>query len=142
LVKKEERLPVIGAVIDTNRFPPCARANGDVGIMFSVECSAFKVGFTVQVSPPISKGGQGGGFNEKFVRGPGVQGFVTDARRWRVGCGFRSRHGQESWERKTKVQQMGVWSEAKENSKKPYPREKLKKQGNEEMLRKNVNVRI
>jgi len=102
LVKKEERIPVIGAVIDTNRFARCARANGDVEIMFSPERSAFKVGFTVQVSPPISKGGQGRGFSEKFIGGPGVQGFVTDARRWRVGCGFRSRHGQESWERKSK----------------------------------------
>jgi len=44
LVEKEEGFPIVGAVIDTNRFPRCARVNKDVGIMFSPNALPLKSG--------------------------------------------------------------------------------------------------
>jgi len=46
------------------------------------------------VCPPVSKRGKGGGFSEEFVRSPGVQGTIVDARRRRVGSDFCSRHDE------------------------------------------------
>jgi len=53
------------------------------------------------VSPPASNGGYGGGLGEEFVRSPGVQGFVADARWRRIGSDFSLRH-DEGKLRKTK----------------------------------------
>ena len=99
--EEEEWFPVVGAIINTNRFTSYARVNGDVGVVFPPERSTLKIGLTIQVSPPVRKGGQGGGFSEEFVRDPGVQRCIIDARRKRVGSDFRSRHDERKL-RKTK----------------------------------------
>jgi len=101
LVEEKEGFPVVGAVINGNRFTSCTRANGDVGVMFSPERSTFEVRFTIQVIPPVSKGGQGGGFSEEFVRGSRVQRLIINARRRKVGSDFRLCHDERKL-RKTK----------------------------------------
>jgi len=107
LVEEEEWLPVVGAVIYTNRFTLYIRVNGDIGVTFPPERSTFKVGFTIQVCPPVGKGGEGGGFNEEVIRSPGAQGLIVDARRRRVGRDFCSRHDERELRKTRKGRNKG-----------------------------------
>jgi len=77
--------------------------------------------------PPVSKGGEGGGFSEKVVRSPGVQGPIVDARRRRVGSDFCSRHDERKLRKTRKGRNKGsargkLWCETKK-PRKPYSRE-------------------
>jgi len=146
LVEEEEWLPVVEAVINANKFTSCTRANGDVGIMFSPERSTFKVGFTIQVSLPVSKSGNGGGFSKKVIRGPGVQGLIVDARRRKVGSDFRSRHDGRKLRKTKKGRNKGsergkLRCETKKLIK-PYSREKPRNRGTKKMQRKIRNIEI
>jgi len=107
LVEEEEWLPVVGSVIYTNRLTLYTRASRDVGVTFPLERSTFKVGFTIQVCPPVNKGGEGGGFSEEIVGGPGVQGLIIDARRRRVGSDFCSRHDERKLRKTRKGRNKG-----------------------------------
>ena len=146
LVEEEEWLPVVGVVIYTNRFTLYTRANRDVGVTFPPECSTFKVGFTIQVCPPVSKGGKGGGFSEEVVRSPREQGLIVDARRRRVGSDFCSRHDERKLRKTRKGRNKGsargnLWCETKKLIK-PYSREKPRNRGTKKMQRKIRNMEI
>jgi len=118
LVEEKESLPVVGAIIYANRFTLYTRAIGDVSVTLPPERSTLEVGFTVQVSPPVSKRGEGGGFSEEVVRSPGVQGPIVDARRRRVGSDFCLRHDERKLRKTRKGRNKGSargkqWCETK-----------------------------
>jgi len=127
LVEEKEGFPIVGAVIYTNRFTLYTRANGDLSVALPPKRFTLEVGFTVQVCPPVSKGGEGGGFSEKVVGSPGVQGPIVDARRRRVGSEFCSRHDERKLRKTRKGRNKGsargkLWCETKK-PRKPYSRE-------------------
>ena len=146
LVEEKEGLPVVGSIIYTNRFTLCTRANEDVCITLPPEWSTFKVGFTIQVCPLVSKGGEGGGFSEEIVRSLGVQGPIVDARRRRVGSDFCSRHDERKLRKTRKGRNKGLargklWCETKK-LRKPYAREKPRNRGTKKMQKKIQNMKI
>jgi len=76
--------------------------------------------------------------------GPRVQGFVVDPGRWRVGGSFSTRYGVAGKlknEEEQRFSKRGLWRKRGETPEKPYPREKFREGGNEEMRRKSANAR-
>jgi len=47
LVKEEERLPVVGAIVNTNRFAGSARANINISIVFPPKRFPYRVAITM-----------------------------------------------------------------------------------------------
>jgi len=76
------------------------------------------------MGPPVRKGSQSGGFREKLGGGRGVERFVDDSGRRRIGGGFGSHHGSAK-------QGYGV-KQRRKTQKNPTHARKLRKQGNKE----------
>lgn len=91
LEEEEVRFPTVRTVINTDRFARCAVAN--IGIVPSPKGSTLTAKLVVQMVPPVRKGGQGRGFCEELVGGPGIEEFVVNTGRRRISSGFSSRHG-------------------------------------------------
>jgi len=98
------------------------------------------------VSPPVNKGGQGGGLGEQFVEGPRVQRFIIDTRRRRVDSNFRSRHDEREQGKTKKGRNKGstrgkLRCETRK-FRKPYSSVKPRNRGTKKMQRKIRNKEI
>jgi len=93
------------------------------------------------VCPPGSERGEGGGFSEEVIGSPWVQGPIVHARRRCIGSDLCSRHNERKLRKTRTGRNKGsargkLWCETK-TPRKPYSREKPRKQGKEEDAQEN-----